>query len=447
MPKEQPPKKKAPDAAQKKRRKKAPGTPAKKGKSGKRADRSAMTFIRIGRSIRRGGTKTVRYTKQAIGRFNTFANTGEVELETPKELARFRINFPLFLLISAVILVIALLALDNGSITIDTQTISIAGLPNDLEGYTILHVSDLHGKQFGEKQSALLRTINGQSYNLLLMTGDMIGSKGDPQALYDFLDGLALNRHAFIIPGDSDPSPLLDTARDISAPLNDLVLADWVLELQQRDVTYLAYPMSVTVGQSTVWLSPDHQLSLNIPETVNTLEEQLLQEREGTATGIVADYETLPFTNYRYNVALHLQQAAADMLSSNDLHIALSHYPPTMESIAVSQSLSQEGEKSYLRPVDLILAGHYCGGGWKVPLYGAFYIPNTMLDRHGWFPAQEDVQGLKYLGSTTLYTSAGLAMTDSIWLPKIRLFNTAQVSLITLTSEIQSDLTGQTTGG
>jgi predicted MPP superfamily phosphohydrolase len=92
--------------------------------------------------------------------------------------------------------------------------------------------------------------------------------------------------------------------------------------------------------------------------------------------------------------------------------------------------------------VDLVLAGHYCGGGWKLPFLGALYVPDTTLDRHGWFPAKDAVDGLRMLGTTQLYTSPGLSVTDKILLPNFRLFNAPTVTLITLTSAITDDLLG-----
>ena len=129
------------------------------------------------------------------------------------------------------------------------------------------------------------------------------------------------------------------------------------------------------------------------------------------------------------------------------MHIALAHYPPTKEYIEVTQQLTdqldEDEQYQYLPRVDLVLAGHYAGGGWKLPFLGALYVPDTLLKWHGWFPARQDMQGLKPLGSTQLHTSPGLSMPDTIVLPNFRLFNPPTVTLITLTSAITDDLLGR----
>jgi hypothetical protein len=172
--------------------------------------------------------------------FNTFTQSQQA-----KRLSKLRgvnMTFPLFILLSFVILVFALMALDNSSVQVDRQTISLVGLPEDLEGYTILQVSDLHGRDFGAHQAALLRTINAESYNLLVFTGDMVGASGNAQPFYDLLDGLAAKRPRYFIPGDSDPDILSDEPRDAGGTLEQVVLSDWVLGAKSRGRSFCPPP-------------------------------------------------------------------------------------------------------------------------------------------------------------------------------------------------------------
>ena len=90
-------------------------------------------------------------------------------------------------------------------------------------------------------------------------------------------------------------------------------------------------------------------------------------------------------------------------MTATDVHISLAHEAPSADYLAASASHSA-GE-SFLTQPSLVLAGHYCGGVWRLPLLGAFYIPSSTADRHGWFPAQEDVQGLSSVSGTQVYLS------------------------------------------
>ncbi len=415
-------------------RRRAAGSGAKRGKK----PLKDPTVMKLSKSVRTGGKSTITYTKEAISRFNTFTQSQQA-----KKLSGLRgvnMTFPLFIALSFLILLFALMALDNSSVQVDRQTISLVGLPEDMEGYTIIQVSDLHGRDFGAGQATLLRTINAESYNLIVFTGDMVGASGNAQPFYDILDGLTAKRPRYFIPGDSDPDILLDKPRDTVGTLQEVVLSDWVLGAKARGAELLSCATRVEIGQSRLWLTPATQLNLNITDSLKLLEEQMTQETEGTLSGLEGDHNNLPFTTWRYN-QMKATQDAIPLMSAADLQIALSHIPPTEQYINVSQELGSKGTRAYLYTPDLVLAGHYCGGGWKLPFLGAFYIPSTFAPRHGWFPAPEDVEGMKQLGGTLVYTSPGLGMTDRIYMPKFRLLNSPKISVLKLTSAI-GDLLG-----
>lgn len=400
----------------------------------KPARKPSDTVMRLGRSIATGSTATIKYTKRAMGRFNAFTQNPDIKLGKGRTI---RLSFPLFIFAIFVILMIGIIALDNSAVKVDVQQVSIVGLDSDLEGYTILHISDLHARRFGDKQTALLRQINGQSYNLVLFTGDMVGKSGDAQPFYELLEGMTAKRPRFFIAGDSDPSPLVDVPRQINGTLDEVVLSDWVLGAQERGATLLSRTTAVNVGSQRIWLSPASDLTLNLTETIKTLEEQVEQETEGVLTGIDVDYNALPFTTWRYNQLVATQDASAQM-QGGDMHIALSHMPPTEQYLSVAQELGTQQTRAYLLTPDLVLSGHYCGG-WRIPGYGAIYIPNTLAPRHGWFPSQDEVSGLRQLGATMVYTTPGLGLTDDIYLPG-RLFNSPKISLVTLTAAIPADM-------
>lgn len=166
----------------------------------------------------------------------------------------------------------------------------------------------------------------------------------------------------------------------------------------------------------------------------------MLQEQEGTVLGLSSDHDMLPATTYRCERAQRLVNAVNSM-TATDVHISLAHEPPSDDFLAASATHDTTEEK-YLTQPALVLAGHYCGGVWRLPALGAFYIPSSTADRHGWFPAQEDVQGLSTAGGTQMYVTAGLSTTGSAPVMFFRFLNRPQISIIELTATLpQSMLT------
>ena len=348
--------------------------------------------------------------------------------------------WPVFLVGIALLLALMVL-LQGNSLTVDEQEVTMVGLPEELEGYRILLLSDLNGRRFGDEQATILREIGTLDYDAVFIVGDMVGRGGDPEPFYELLEGLPSSRPVYFIAGDSDPQPVLDTTRDITGTVEQMVLADWILGAIERGATYVDAPVELEVGNASIWISPADMLNLNASELADTCEEQMLQEQEGTVLGLQSDHDTLPSTTYRYERAQRLLQAVNSM-TATDVHISLAHEPPSDEFLSASATHASSGEK-YLTQPSLVLAGHYCGGVWRLPGLGAFYIPSSTADRHGWFPAQEDVQGLSNAGGTQMYITAGLSTTGSAPLMFFRFLDRPQLSIIELTATLPQNMLEQ----
>lgn len=399
-------------------------------------------FITVGHSMRRGGKTVVTKSKVAANKFDALTFSQNFKLPTLPRFRGIRFSYKLFLGAIALILILILVNYYSTNITVDTRTITIPGIQSDFEGYRVLLLSDLHGTRYGKDQTRLLSKISDLKYDMVLIAGDMVGSGGDPEPFYELLEGLGTSKPVYFIAGDSDPGPLLDSARVIEGTLNQMLLEDWVLGAMDRGAQYLNKPVKIEIGNSVMWLSPGVMLNVNADEALESTEYELSLQRSGVVDGISVDRNTLPFTNYRYRQYSALKEASLYMEES-DLHITLSHYPPTDETLAATLVNAYETENAYLFPADLALCGHYCGGIWRIPGLGAFYVPNKLLDRHGWFPDQSYVNGLRTSSNTMVYTTSGLGVTDYGLFIDYRLLNPPQISLITLTTRLTPDLLGQ----
>ncbi|KRE49038.1 metallophosphoesterase [Paenibacillus sp. Soil522] len=76
-----------------------------------------------------------------------------------------------------ILAVIAFLYYENNAIGITKYRLSSDKLPEGIESYRIVHLTDLHSKSFGKEQSTITRKVKKLSPDLIVMTGDLVDSK------------------------------------------------------------------------------------------------------------------------------------------------------------------------------------------------------------------------------------------------------------------------------
>lgn len=337
-----------------------------------------------------------------------------------------------------VFLMLLVFLLNSTNLVVDMQDVTLMGLPGDLEGYRILVLSDLNGKRFGDRQTTLLRQIDSLNYDMVLCLGDMVGKKGDPEPFYELLEGLPASKKVYFVCGDSDPGPYADQVRNETAQLDQLVLHDWILGAEKRGATYLDSTTQITVGSASLYLTPTELLNLEISGSMSLWKDQTAQEESGYLAGIETDAHSLPFTSYRYQISQR-QMEAYNVMDETNIHLAVGHVP-TSESYLRAACSHSALEGKYLPDPDLVLAAHYCGGVWNLPLLGAFYVPDSTMDRYGWFPAQENVSGLKQIDDMQRYITRGLSNCGDTPLMPFRLLNSPEISLLTLTATLPTNM-------
>ena len=343
------------------------------------------------------------------------------------------------IIVFVVLIALASVIFMGGSnISVQDQQITIVGLNSALEGARILVLSDLNGRRFGDQQSALLRSINTLNYDAVFLLGDMVGKGGDPEPLFELLDGLPASKPVYFICGDADPGPFVSTPRDIRGTLSQIVLEDWILGAMERGAIYVDAPMKIAIGAGSMWISPANLLNMDAAELQSVWKEQMEQEEDGVLSGLEADYQTLPATSYRYRVAQNFYQAIGSM-SDDDFLLCLAHEVPSDKTFSITEAHNSVDDK-YLNTPELLIAGHYCGGVWRLPWIGAFYIPDDMIARNGWLPAQERVQGLSSRGVTQVYITGGLSTNAAVPAMPFRMLNSPQISILTLTATLPENM-------
>lgn len=319
--------------------------------------------------------------------------------------------------------------LNNCRVILTKQTITINNLPNSLDTYKILQISDLDGRYFGPDQNRILEAIGTNKVNLICITGDVIGKNGSYDAFLTLIDGLVNIAPVYFITGDEDPEAFL------AVPHNtDDARTEWILAAEQHGATWLDAPVAINVGSARLWLSPEWVYTL---DTENT--EQVLLSRQLELQG-EAPSETrsaaLQAIDYQLERLERIHQARLTM-NAKDIQIALTHHPLQLSAVENLQEWSDDENASYARTVSLILAGHYAGGQWVLPVLGPLKAPESAgLPNNGWYPGTANVSGLSYILGIPQYIDPGLGVCRTNGLPAFRLFNTPSISLLTLSSRV-----------
>ena len=327
----------------------------------------------------------------------------------------------LCLLIASISLCILMNTSINTRVNLKSDTITVKTMDSAYEGFTILHISDLHASSIGSDFESWRELLYGKHYHAVVMTGDMVGKSGEYEPFISLIHTLTqLNNKApiYFIAGDEDPEPLVTTFRG-----SQDVLAPWVQAGIQSGGIYLDNPESTVFNGKTIWIVPEYLYSVDSEGMIGALTAQKnALEMQGSAFEAdgSANYRAL---NYRIT-SMQQTQLAIKQMKKGQMQIAVTHAPLDIEYIKGSQEWSEVSNVFSFRNIDAMLAGHYCGGQWRLPGGKILYMPEL-----GWFPDAEDVFGLTRINSLNLHISEGIGASGVHPLPG-RFFNPPTVSLL-----------------
>ncbi len=115
---------------------------------------------------------------------------------------------------------------------VDPIQIEIAGLPDELEGFRILHLSDLHIRHPRPRHEQVLAAVARHEYDLLVITGDSMVNTPDEPAAHDWMVRLMRTARPKLglagVWGNHD-SPLL-RSRLAPLPIRWLNNTAWVMQ-------------------------------------------------------------------------------------------------------------------------------------------------------------------------------------------------------------------------
>ena len=310
----------------------------------------------------------------------------------------------------------------SNRVLLQRVNLTVLNLPADLEQYSILHLSDLHGAELGERQKAIATALGQTRYSCVIMTGDMLGENGEIQPLLDLLALMPAETPKYYIPGDTDGPFLDDQAHGTLS-----IYQSWAEKLIQAGVILLDRPLSETRGKGTIWFVPEELYTLDLDRMRDVYTDQLAemtrrataQDADDAARRRVLEYEL---------TRLDAIAEARKQFAPEHIQIVLTHTPLTEDYVRDMITWGSKEDYFSMRYAGLILAGHYNGGQWRIPFKGPVWVPEL-----GWFPADRLVQGLSFLAGIPQYISPGLGSDPHYEHQPGRVFNPPTVTLITLT--------------
>lgn len=89
-------------------------------------------------------------------------------------------------------------------IQVTVTQVTVNGLPAGFDGLRIVHLSDLHGHEFGEGSETLLSAVREQEPELIVITGDLIDRESQMEMVPALARGLAAIAPTYYVTGNHE---------------------------------------------------------------------------------------------------------------------------------------------------------------------------------------------------------------------------------------------------
>lgn len=262
----------------------------------------------------------------------------------------------------------------NNIVEVVYTNVEIEDLPEQFQDFKILQLTDLHNKTFMGDQKYLIDKINSIDYDILVITGDMSNDNDIEKSdgFIKLLDGINNKNNIFYVDGNAGLIAINESTNEVTDVGKQLIDRGCIL-----------------------------------------LDKPYVLERNGQR---IVLSQFLNKSNYEKE---YLE------IKENDIKIVLTHYPR-------DKRYYEEVSLGNLPDYDLVIAGHYHGGQYRIPLIGAIFIPNPNPGGRRFFPDQDEVSGLTEWGGYKQYVSRGLGASADYKFLRFRFFNVPQIDLLIL---------------
>ena len=247
--------------------------------------------------------------------------------------------------------------------------VPVNGLPDGFEGFRIVHLSDIHGHEYGENSGELLEKVREQEPELIVITGDLIDQESQFAMVPALARGLAAIAPTYYVTGNHEWSVEWSGSADAVKILKGL--------LSESGVTVLS-------------------------------NEYVILERNGSQLVLAGVDDPNGYADQRTPEELYgdLQEDMPGLCT-----ILLAHRNDAIERYAAAG-------------YDLVLSGHAHGGIVRLPFTDGLLSP-----ARSFFPTW--TSGVYTVGDTTLFVSRGLG-NNTVPIHGFRLFNRPELAVLEL---------------
>lgn len=271
-----------------------------------------------------------------------------------------------------IVLMITGIIIESNRLEVTEKEIIMDTLPDSVSPLKIVHISDLHGKDF---KNRLVKVIKNANPDMVVFSGDMIDSHNDE---------------------------------------GDVVVA--ILEaLENR------YPVYYSYGNHDLYCR------LNTPEVFYRYKEKvenagciLLDDQMSVYTKKDEDIEIYGLSSIPYGKGVH--EISLDKSSFNVYYINQKIGKPNGAHVNILIAHDPTWFDLYAQwGADIVLSGHMHGGAIRLPFIGGVFSPNREL-----FPKYD--AGLFEKDKTVMHVSRGVGTS----VERIRVFNRPEITIITV---------------
>ena len=157
-------------------------------------------------------------------------------------------------ILAAIIIIMAVLILlyiGNNSIETTRYTLQSEKIPVSFNGFKILQLSDLHSKNFGNKNDYLLKKIEEQNPDIIVLTGDMVDSSDKSfDVFFDLAQKLVKKYKVYYIVGNHEQDLKGDNLNQIEVYIKSVgikVLDNEKVEIEKGNETINLYGLWINL--------------------------------------------------------------------------------------------------------------------------------------------------------------------------------------------------------
>lgn len=270
---------------------------------------------------------------------------------------KFRITIPI--LMTAEIIAILFCLYQNYKLVITNYTYESDKITDELDGYCIVQISDLHNQFFGFEQKGLLSKIDECKPDIIVVTGDVIDSNHTNYKLaLEFFEGASQIAPVYYITGNHE------------LWLDEVKFSGFLTDIQNMGVHY-------------------------IDDTIIDMDDYVL-----VGVGDRTLHSGVDINSFDYEISDYISDENLSNSLEGDNNRDLNNMDDSRFKIMLAHEPSFHSVYQECG-MDLVLTGHYHGGQIIIPGKGGLVSPDFEF-----FP--ELYQGMHEFGDTTMVISRGL---------------------------------------